>query len=81
MKIRRRGRGLVLPFSHGDDRMPTAAVGSTGYVRRYNFRQRNEDMKRRSVFAVLPAAAVGFLLPMSVLAKEVTVTLEITGMT
>ena len=38
-------------------------------------------MKRRSVFAALAVAVGGFLLPMSVLAKEATVTLEISGMT
>jgi hypothetical protein len=38
-------------------------------------------MKRRSVFVALTVAVVGFLLPLSVLAKEATVTLEITGMT
>jgi hypothetical protein len=38
-------------------------------------------MKRRSVFAVLAVTGAGFLLPMTLLAKEATVTLEIGGMT
>jgi hypothetical protein len=38
-------------------------------------------MRRRSVFAALALAVAGFLLPMPVLAKEATVTLEISGMT
>jgi hypothetical protein len=38
-------------------------------------------MKRRSVFAALALAVAGLLPPMSVAAKESSVTLEISGMT
>jgi hypothetical protein len=44
-------------------------------------RRKDTDMKRRSVFAALALAGVGLWLPVSVAAKESTVTLEISGMT
>ncbi len=44
-------------------------------------RRKDADMKRRSVFAALVLAGAGLWLPVSVSAKESTVTLEISGMT
>jgi hypothetical protein len=38
-------------------------------------------MKRRNVFAALALAGAGFLPPMSLSAKESTVTLQISGVT
>jgi len=44
-------------------------------------RRKDADMKRRSVFAALALAGAGLWVPVSVSAKESTVTLEISCMT
>ena len=46
-----------------------------------NARRKEAAMKRRTMFAALVLAGTGVLAPMSVAAKESTVTLAISGMT